>query len=132
MSFEVTREMLERIARVAMGLRDCSHGHRPAVGEFFVRDDGIGGFGDCAVLVCHDEQFAFGNKSHKAACDLLMWCVRDRGWAVHDLWADTGEAACVVQSHGGRPRTPGYICSTLCEAIIRAILAVCDQVEALG
>lgn len=128
--FCVTEAMIRHIAIHAMGLVEADerdHLHEvKELDEWHIAPDATLTFGvdeDYEV-----ETLAFRTSPDASAWSLLGWLVRDRGWRVARALRTDGFARASVCAvwHEGPFRGEG---DTLCEAIIRAILAASGWVE---
>ena len=126
-TFVVTAAMLRHIATKAMGLENE---HRQANVAASINSLYVCINGEWAIsatdssLVVPGFRFDFHDEPDTAACDLLMWLVRERGWRVIVSPYTLG-AVCTVECRGydGYIHASGGDGDTLCEAVLRAILA---------
>ena len=133
-TFVVTAAMLRHIATKAMGLENE---HRQANVAATINSLYVCINGEWAIsatdrsLVVHGFWFDFNDDPDIAAWDLLGWLVRERGWVplmIRAAGADY-QAVCKVENTDGT-LVGGTRATTLCEAVLRAILAASGWEEA--
>jgi len=127
-SFVVTRDMLHYIAIKVMELQiddelpcdSCPPG-KPEVGTWVLGNAFLRVYG----TDCIPEQFSFWDTgTDTAACHLLMWLVRNKGWIIDSLGCgDYGCYCSVVPGEYSDEAASALCVPTLYEAILRTILA---------